>query len=55
MTEDQIDQLRHDAAQKLDAAQTMVLRAIAAVELKDDAEAKRILRSLLAALKGEVG
>jgi len=55
MTEDEIEQLRHAAAnaeQNLSAAETIVLRALAAIELKDDAEAKRLLRGLLAALRG---
>ena len=56
VTQDEIDQLRHDAAnavQKLDAAQKIVLRAITAIELKQEAEAKRILHGLLDALQGE--
>ena len=54
MTDDEIDQLRHDTAntaQKLCAARAMALRALAAIELKDETEAKRILRNLLSGLE----
>lgn len=54
MSDDEINQLRHDkanAVQKLGAARAMVLRALAAVELKDETEAKRILRDLLSGLE----